>query len=432
MLFKQVTIARAADGTAFALKVYGAPRAALYKRELGILKKARLVHTRDQAPNSVPSCCQLRPPPHSNRATPLLPQTTAGELRHPLLPTLEGSFEEGEGRHKKHFLVLPFYQHGRLRDLLDGMTEAEALTAAHARDAAAVFGQLLQVLSFLHSHRVVHRDVKPENIMLQSKVRLFACTPPPPQWQHTLDPAREITPIVSHCLLQEPVRIVLIDFGIAKDLGMLLQTATLAMTGASMPAHNMTRQYAPPENLREGSRGVAASTDTFAVGLIMLEVTLALCLPIDHCDCCNDFPVLGRSWERAVTSAVLAAGGYRHAVEVGPGPGPSLHLYPRRFPLAGCGGCAYPRCSPRRCPGSAGAHSDAPLPHIRFGSASSHGSVSLFHRISLQALKDLALSLTAKSLVNRPTADAALLHPFIVGGAAEATAAGAEGEAPVI
>jgi len=129
------------------------------------------------------------PPPHSNRATPLLPQTTAGELRHPLLPTLEGSFEEGEGRDKKHFLVLPFYQHGRLRDLLDGMAEAEALTAAHARDTAAVFGQLLQVLSFLHSHRVVHRDVKPENIMLQSKVRLFACTPPP-QWTHWIRRAK--------------------------------------------------------------------------------------------------------------------------------------------------------------------------------------------------------------------------------------------------
>lgn len=87
------------------------------------------------------------------------------EWQHPLIARLAGNFEEGGSS----FLVLPFYEHGSLRlwvELLRPQS-LSALSTGHATDVRSVFRQLLQALSFLHAHRIVHRDVKPENVMLQ-------------------------------------------------------------------------------------------------------------------------------------------------------------------------------------------------------------------------------------------------------------------------
>ena len=70
---------------------------------------------------------------------------------------------------------------------------------------------------------------------------------------------------------QDPERIVLIDFGIAKDLDRRLATTTVALVGARDPSAMATPPYAPPETL-DGQRGVAASIDMYAVGVMALEV----------------------------------------------------------------------------------------------------------------------------------------------------------------
>lgn len=90
--------------------------------------------------------------------------------------------------------------------------------------------QLLQVLSFLHMRRVVHRDVKPENVMLRG---------------------------------EGPDRIVLVDFGISRDLDRQMRTTTVVMA---------TPAYAAPE-LQAGAAQAPTTTalDMFAVGIILLE-----------------------------------------------------------------------------------------------------------------------------------------------------------------
>jgi serine/threonine-protein kinase len=76
-------------------------------------------------------------------------------LKHPGLPACHGLFED--------------LQHGLLvvaMELVQGPTLAEAIPALDDDKKSAVLRQLAATLAFLHNAGVVHRDVKPENLIL--------------------------------------------------------------------------------------------------------------------------------------------------------------------------------------------------------------------------------------------------------------------------
>jgi serine/threonine protein kinase len=56
-------------------------------------------------------------------------------------------------------LIYEYLDGGNLMSLVQSRNLVE-------KDAALVFSQLLEVMSFLHKQNVVHRDIKLENIML--------------------------------------------------------------------------------------------------------------------------------------------------------------------------------------------------------------------------------------------------------------------------
>ena len=78
-------------------------------------------------------------------------------LTHPNIVGVRGIIEAGGG----HYLALEFIEGGSLRDLLGGRP-------LPTPQAFAVMHGLLQALDHAHQSSIVHRDVKPENVMLSS------------------------------------------------------------------------------------------------------------------------------------------------------------------------------------------------------------------------------------------------------------------------
>jgi tRNA A-37 threonylcarbamoyl transferase component Bud32 len=99
--------------------------------------------------------------------------------------------------------------------------------------AGALFDQLLSALEVCHAREIVHRDVKPANVMLTSD--------------------------------KDGERVVLIDFGLARIRG-ALAAAKLTETGV---VHG-TAQYMAPEQCRGEDTGPAC--DVYSAGLVFYEM----------------------------------------------------------------------------------------------------------------------------------------------------------------
>ncbi len=131
---------------------------------------------------------------------------------------------------------VPFYAMERLR----GCTLARALAALRRpltlAEIAGVVGDIARALAHAHEHRVVHRDLKPDNIFL----------------------AIEDDAIVPK----------LLDFGIAKQLDQDERAGRLTSTGMVMG----TPLYLTPEQL--GGEEVGPATDQYALALIVAECLL--------------------------------------------------------------------------------------------------------------------------------------------------------------
>ena len=126
------------------------------------------------------------------------------ELRHPAVVPLH-AFEDGP----RPFLVLEYVRGGNL-----AQTRLEPLALAHT------LRPVVAALAHAHAHGIVHRDVKPENVLLDGRGRAF-----------------------------------LTDFGLALERG----------EGLTRPAVAGTLQVMSPEQVRGAALGPA--TDQFSLGV---------------------------------------------------------------------------------------------------------------------------------------------------------------------
>jgi serine/threonine protein kinase len=137
-------------------------------------------------------------------------------LSHPALVKIFDAAPE----HERPYLVMQLVEGPTLRHRLD---RGGAFAPQHA---ARVGARLADALACVHAHGIVHRDVKPANVLLDGAGGCF-----------------------------------LTDFGIARALG----SARLTITGHCVG----TAAYLAPEQLRGEEVGPPA--DIYALGLVLLE-----------------------------------------------------------------------------------------------------------------------------------------------------------------
>ena len=143
------------------------------------------------------------------------------QIRHPQVPEFRATFES-EGR----LLLVQDYVEGKnYRNLLLDRLKSEQTFSEN--EIFALMQQLLPVLSYLHGHNIIHRDISPENLMLRSQDNL-------------------------------PV---LIDFGVVQETNAKLNSQM------GIPAATVAGKagYAPPEQLQSGN--AYANSDLYALAV---------------------------------------------------------------------------------------------------------------------------------------------------------------------
>ena len=145
-------------------------------------------------------------------------------LNHPAIPKLYERFNLG----KFHYSVMEFIEgkslEEKVRSKSSGLPEAEILK---------LIKQIFAVLSYIHSQKVVHRDLKPDNI-----------------------------------LIREDGSISLIDFGIAKKFQIGFGTRHLARAASSY--------YSSPEQYRAGKGYTDFQSDIYSLGAILYFISLGI------------------------------------------------------------------------------------------------------------------------------------------------------------
>jgi serine/threonine protein kinase/Tol biopolymer transport system component len=159
-------------------------------------------------------------PDESEQARFLQEAKAASALNHPNICTIH-SLGEHEGQ---RFIDMEF---------VDGKTLRQILPVKKMQDAIAYAIQIAEALQEAHAHGIVHRDIKTENIMVNSKNQVKV-----------------------------------MDFGLAKLKGSLKLTKTSSTIG--------TLAYMSPEQIR--GEQVDARSDIFSFGIVLYEM-LTGCLP---------------------------------------------------------------------------------------------------------------------------------------------------------
>ncbi|MBD2037175.1 serine/threonine protein kinase [Leptolyngbya sp. FACHB-321] len=160
--------------------------------------------------------------------------STLYQIQHPQIPRFWAAFED----EKRFFLV---------QDFVDGQTYRQLLSDRKQKgqtfsDAEVLYflSHLLPVLACIHSQGIIHRDISPENVILQTQATT------------QLEPTQT---------LPEAGLPVLIDFGAVKE-------ATSHWPLMSTPTRVGKVGYAPPEQLQTGR--VYPNSDLYALAATAL------------------------------------------------------------------------------------------------------------------------------------------------------------------
>lgn len=149
-------------------------------------------------------------------------------------PNIIKIFDAGQLGTDQAFLVMEFIEGQSLRTILDDIGSLSVETAA------AILAQICAGLEVAHKADIVHRDIKPDNIMLQTDTQRI-----------------------------DAVKI--IDFGISK-----LLTSTTRLTSPGMVVGSL--EYMAPEQLIDST--IDQRTDIYSLGVLFFEMLTGGALPL--------------------------------------------------------------------------------------------------------------------------------------------------------
>jgi serine/threonine protein kinase len=165
---------------------------------------------------------------------------SAARLSHPSIVDI---YQFGSSK-ELLFIVMAFVPGTSLARYIRGLQQSGQ--SVQLRETLAILAQVAEALGYAHHQGVVHRDVKPDNVLLR-----------------TLDqPDREGDP---------PLRAVLTDFGLAK----LLEGGVSTQTGTFMG----TLPYMSPEQVL-GKKDIDGRSDLYSLGVMLYQLTTGQ-LPFD-------------------------------------------------------------------------------------------------------------------------------------------------------
>jgi len=225
------------------------------------------------------------------------------KLRHPNIVEV---YDVSAATDPEQYLVVELLRGVTLRRLL------EQHGALPAEIAASIAVELLAALAHAHDVGVIHRDVKPENVILEHRAR-----PAAPGEPSSPDAATSgsVAPAAKSSHGSETqgdrITIKLTDFGIAKLLDAQGVTSTGQVLGS--PAHMAPEQI-------EG-REVDARADVFGIGVLMYECmvghlpfqgtnpaqVLRRVLESEYASAEQELPTIGRTWSRILDQALASA-----------------------------------------------------------------------------------------------------------------------------
>jgi serine/threonine-protein kinase len=171
------------------------------------------------------------------------------KLRHPNIVEV---FDISSEQEDEQYLVVEFVRGETLRKMI------QRVGAVPPEIAAAIAFEVLGALVHAHASGVIHRDVKPENVLLEHR---------PPTAETPVPASGRPTPVESQSQSQsqshrgERVFVKLTDFGIAKLLDAQGVTSTGQVLGS--PAHMA------PEQIEGGE--VDGRADVFGLGVMLYE-----------------------------------------------------------------------------------------------------------------------------------------------------------------
>lgn len=184
---------------------------------------------------------------------------------HPQIPTLLAHFEEN------HYLYL-------VQEFIDGMNLAKVVEEEGTFSEAQIWqllDDLLPVLKFIHDHQIIHRDIKPDNIIRRTSLP-------------TVSPLNQAGTHTRRFGEVEKSQLVLVDFGAAK---LITETNSLkAGTRLGSP------EYVAPEQAR--GKAVFAS-DLYSLGVSCINLLTGI-PPFDLFDVVNH----GWAWRDYLTQDV--------------------------------------------------------------------------------------------------------------------------------
>ena len=133
-----------------------------------------------------------------------------GQFSHPnILPIYDSGVEDGY-----LYIVMPYAQEGSLSDAIRGRFGRRLELPLELPAAADLIGQVASALQYTHDHDVVHRDVKPGNILIRIE--------PDGHW-----------------------RMLLADFGVARGAETTTQQTLVTGTFAYMAPEQFSGKFSP-------------------------------------------------------------------------------------------------------------------------------------------------------------------------------------------